>query len=63
MILILLKKKMLKINSYLLEIKIRLCLAVSTDLLHVERILILVYPLSEQVMVKSGQNLHLKLNK
>lgn len=48
--------------NYLFEIKMRLCLAVSTDLLHVERILILVYPLSEQVMVKPDQNLHLKLN-
>lgn len=36
---------------YLFEIKILLCLAFSTDLLHVDRMLILVYPLSEQVMV------------
>lgn len=39
----------------------RLRLAVSTDLLHVDRILILVYPLSEQVIVKADQQLHLKI--
>lgn len=39
-------------GCYLFEMKIRLCLAVSTDLLHVERMLILVLPLSVQVMVR-----------
>lgn len=47
-------------NCYLFEIKIRLCLTFSTDLLHEERILILVYPLSEQVMMTFDRLSHLK---
>lgn len=39
-------------DGYLFEMKIRLCLAVSTDLLHVEKMLILVLPLSVQVMIR-----------